>query len=250
MRDRVTSAAALAAVPALAALAPSGSGPDAPLLSAIALVAWACTGWLLLVALLESVSRLPGRVGRLGKVLSCRIAPASVRALVRVALGAGVAATLVAGPVASAALAEDRAPTVAGSASDALDWPGLAPLAAWPTATPAEVPNDAGPDPEAQSSASPDPGPPAASAPHTGEASAPRHVPQPPDAGSETVVVRPGDSLWRIARRSLGPSASDQQVARAWPAWWAANRSVLGDDPGLLHPGDRLTAPLTSLGDS
>ena len=38
------------------------------------------------------------------------------------------------------------------------------------------------------------------------------------------VVVRRGDSLWAIAARHLGPDASDAEIARAWPAWFEANR--------------------------
>jgi nucleoid-associated protein YgaU len=57
------------------------------------------------------------------------------------------------------------------------------------------------------------------------------------------VEVQPGDSLWSITRRALGPGATEERIAQTWPAWWSANRSVVGDDPGLIHPGDRLTAP-------
>jgi nucleoid-associated protein YgaU len=57
------------------------------------------------------------------------------------------------------------------------------------------------------------------------------------------VTVQPGDTLWSLAARHLSADASDEQVAQAWPAWWAANRAVVGADPDLLHPGDRLSAP-------
>jgi nucleoid-associated protein YgaU len=60
------------------------------------------------------------------------------------------------------------------------------------------------------------------------------------------VVVRAGDSLWAIAEaslRSAGRPATDQQVAQAWPRWWAANREAVGDDPDLLHPGTVLRPP-------
>lgn len=57
------------------------------------------------------------------------------------------------------------------------------------------------------------------------------------------VVVRRGDSLWSIAARHLGPDASDAEVARAWPAWFAANRDVVGDDPDVLRPGQLLRVP-------
>ena len=57
------------------------------------------------------------------------------------------------------------------------------------------------------------------------------------------VVVLAGDSLWSIAARHLGPAADATEVAEAWPRWWEANRSVVGDDPDLLLPGQRLVAP-------
>ncbi|WP_284983730.1 LysM peptidoglycan-binding domain-containing protein [Arthrobacter sp. efr-133-TYG-118] len=57
------------------------------------------------------------------------------------------------------------------------------------------------------------------------------------------VVVRRGDSLWSIAARQLGPMASDVDIALHWPKWYAANRHVVGDDPGLLVPGQILHPP-------
>ena len=56
-------------------------------------------------------------------------------------------------------------------------------------------------------------------------------------------LVRPGDSLWRIAS-SLRPGAAPAQVAAAWPLLWRANRDVIGDDPGLIQPGTELTVPM------
>lgn len=57
------------------------------------------------------------------------------------------------------------------------------------------------------------------------------------------VVVRRGDSLWSIARRHLRAGATDAEVARAWPRWYAANRAVIGPDPNLILPGMRLRVP-------
>jgi hypothetical protein len=59
----------------------------------------------------------------------------------------------------------------------------------------------------------------------------------------DRVVVRRGDSLWRIAARHLGAGASDAEVAAEWPRWWHANRREIGADPDLLVPGTRLTPP-------
>ena len=58
------------------------------------------------------------------------------------------------------------------------------------------------------------------------------------------VTVQAGDCLWTIAARALGPEATDAQIAAAWPSWYAANRAVIGADPNLLQPGQRLVAPV------
>jgi hypothetical protein len=54
------------------------------------------------------------------------------------------------------------------------------------------------------------------------------------------LVVRAGDSLWRLAERRLPPAASDGAVTAAWHRLYAANRSVVGPDPDVLHPGQVL----------
>jgi nucleoid-associated protein YgaU len=61
--------------------------------------------------------------------------------------------------------------------------------------------------------------------------------------GVGAVVVRRGDSLWDLAARQLGPDASAADVAAEWPRWYAANRAVIGPDPGRILPGQRLVAP-------
>jgi nucleoid-associated protein YgaU len=73
-----------------------------------------------------------------------------------------------------------------------------------------------------------------------------RPVAAPPRPAAEpaAVVVRPGDTLWAIAARSLPEGAADAQVARACARWHAANRDVVGDDPDLIFPAQRLTPPL------
>jgi hypothetical protein len=57
------------------------------------------------------------------------------------------------------------------------------------------------------------------------------------------VIVAEGDSLWSVAAQHLGAGATDHDVAQEWPRWYRANRDVIGDDPGLLHPGTRLLPP-------
>lgn len=62
-----------------------------------------------------------------------------------------------------------------------------------------------------------------------------------------TVVVRPGDCLWSIAARDLGAGASDAAVDARWRAIYAANHALVGPDPGLVEPGQRLRLPETGL---
>ena len=57
------------------------------------------------------------------------------------------------------------------------------------------------------------------------------------------VVVRAGDTLWAIAQADLGRSADDASTVRAVERWHAANTHVIGPDPDLIHPGQRLTPP-------
>ena len=92
-------------------------------------------------------------------------------------------------------------------------------------------PGPAGPDPSPQRARAE-----AAARLVTGPARAERRV-------ADEVVVRRGDSLWDIAARHLGPDASAADVAVEWPRWHHANRDVIGADPDLLIPGQRLVPP-------
>lgn len=57
------------------------------------------------------------------------------------------------------------------------------------------------------------------------------------------VTVLAGDTLWDIAKKDLGPGASDVEVALHWPRWYQANRSLIGLSPDVLLPGQVLQAP-------
>lgn len=58
-----------------------------------------------------------------------------------------------------------------------------------------------------------------------------------------TLTVEPGDCLWSIAETLLPSGASDSQIDAAWRALYAANASVVGSDPSLIHPGTVLVLP-------
>jgi nucleoid-associated protein YgaU len=46
-----------------------------------------------------------------------------------------------------------------------------------------------------------------------------------------------------VTARYLGPGASASDIAEAWPDWFEANRSVIGDNPDVIRPGQLLVAP-------
>ena len=72
---------------------------------------------------------------------------------------------------------------------------------------------------------------------------APARLPHADPTRPAWVVVSPGDTLWGLARRHLHRGATDAEIARDWPRWYAANRSTIGPDPNLLLPGTRLRVP-------
>ncbi|MEO5851931.1 MAG: LysM peptidoglycan-binding domain-containing protein [Nocardioides sp.] len=79
--------------------------------------------------------------------------------------------------------------------------------------------------------------------PATARPSTVRSGPAPARRQEQRLVVRPGDSLWSLAAVRLGGGATQSQVDAAWRRLYAANRAVVGPDPDLLHPGQRLRVP-------
>jgi len=56
-----------------------------------------------------------------------------------------------------------------------------------------------------------------------------------------SVMVKPGDSLWSIAARLLGPEATDAAIETKLVAIWDMNAARIGTgDPNLIFPGTRL----------
>ena len=199
----------------------------APVVAVVALAAWACAAWLLLVVLVDLASRVPGLTGYAAHRLLERLAPVSVRLAVRSATGLLLAGSVLTS-TAGTALATDLTPgaSLTGAAAPAgtdLDWPTLG---AAPTRTPAAT---TAPAPVGSTG-----GPPSSPPRVTRTAPAP------------TVTVRHGDTLWSLAREQLradGEPATDRQTAAAWPSWWQTNRALVGEDPDLLHPGTVLRVP-------
>lgn len=58
-----------------------------------------------------------------------------------------------------------------------------------------------------------------------------------------SVLVRPGDCLWSIAAHDAGPGASVSAISARVRAIYAANHTLIGADPGLIRPGQRLRLP-------
>ena len=57
-------------------------------------------------------------------------------------------------------------------------------------------------------------------------------------------VVRPGDTLWSIARARLGADAPPAAVAALVEEIWRANSASIGTgDPDLIRAGVRLILP-------
>jgi nucleoid-associated protein YgaU len=77
---------------------------------------------------------------------------------------------------------------------------------------------------------------------HTGdEATNSRTSPSTETDPSATYRVRPGDSLWRIAGRRLGPDATATATAREVTRLWERNRQRIGTgNPDLIFPGQTL----------
>lgn len=71
----------------------------------------------------------------------------------------------------------------------------------------------------------------------------PARARQTPGTAHAGVTVLAGDTLWDIAARDLGPSASDVEVALHWPRWYQANKAQIGENPNILLPGQILTPP-------
>lgn len=68
-----------------------------------------------------------------------------------------------------------------------------------------------------------------------------------------TVVVEPGDHLWKISEaelaRRLGRSAGADEVAPYWLSVIDANRDALhSGDPDLIYPGELITLPAPTAG--
>lgn len=183
-------------------------GPDVLIGSAAGLLAWAVWAWGALGLALTAASALPGIVGGASRLILRVVLPAGARRSAALLLGLGLGLTA---PLAAVLPAVGPVASAAASTdTDVPDWPGA-------TTGQTTVPDW-----------------PAGTTPAESRPTADR-------------VVVPGDCLWHIAADSLlgelGRLPSDREVAVAVDAWWRANADVIGPDPDLLVPGQRLRAP-------
>lgn len=237
-----TAGAAAALLAAGTAEQLAATGARAPLGEAVPVLATGAgavvTGWLAVVLLLGAVAALPRRPGPAGALpaLARRCAPR---------LAPRVAAVLTGAVVAAAGTASAQAvpsPTAVA--------PGApCPTASVPTASAIPVPWLDQPAEHASSRAGDGPASvprpdltrrPGGASPATADV-----APAGERAGQRppTIEVVAGDTLWELAAAHLPAGATDADVARAWPRWHAANREVIGPDPDLLLPGQRLRLP-------
>lgn len=229
--------------------APSATAaPDADVVLGCAWLAWALAGYLAVAIAATALSHVIAGLGLSSDPLAT-LAPARLRRLVEKAITLSVAATLLGTSSAATASVAMRHASIGHhgprpAASGALDWPGLAePVRPVSRDTPRSPARSAGATSSVNSAPQPHPAPRHHKA-HLGLASGGATTSPPPSATSRgDVVVRAGDSLWSIASRHLGPGASAQATAIAWHQWYAANRHVVGDDPDLIFPGQRLRQP-------
>lgn len=221
---------------------PALADPADVLLLGCCLSGAALTAWLGLGSAAAALATLPGAWGRFGDAIAARIAPAAVRRLVGFLLGTTLVAAFAPGTAVALGPGTPAgwSPTAARSAALLLgaDASSGSPVPA--AADPGFHPTVADPIPAPEPGFTPLPAP-----------TVPTSLgPLGPAAGSpdaERYIVRAGDCLWDIAARHLGPSASAQQVAAAWPLWYAANRAVIGADPDALEPGQALVIPAPAL---
>ncbi len=233
----LTGACAAGALHALPGSSAPGVDPSATLVGTAAALAAAGSAWLTFGLLVTVIAGAPGRIGEAARALRDRCAPAVVQRWAAVLLGASVGAGVLPGTAVASVQVADPVPGWSGAA----DGPVRAGAA---TQAPSPPPRTGSGKPPASA---PSPGwvprrPPARSSADAGLLTGhPRAV----DRRRDVVVTR-GDTLWSIAAAHLGAGAGDAEISRAWPRWYAANRSAIGPDPHDLRPGTRLRPPAST----
>jgi LysM repeat protein len=206
--------------PAQLLRAAASGDPDEIVLCLVGALAVMTYGWLVGCLAITAATALPGWLGQAARSAQAVLVPICVRRLVAGVLGAGMAFA----PLTATSAAPAGSTASALSDHDSGDQSGVIPN---PLQASASSPGVSGVLPKMNTPARP------------------HHATTPPrgDGRPNIVVVRPGDTLWGIAAEHLGGHPRAAVVAAEWPRWWAANRVVIGSDPDLIHPGQRLRTP-------
>lgn len=243
----VVAAARLARTRVGALLGPTPPSVDEVVVLGAAVLSLALSLWLLLALAVSAAAHLPGLPGRVSGALARRIAPVAVRRLAAIAVGVGVVGSGVATTASPATAAP--APVLAAAVDDDVPSPAFAPTVTRAPSSSASTPTA----PTAGTAVVPTLSEVAVRNERPGWVPSASSVRRPADArlvtgparesvGGEVVVHR-GDCLWDIVAAHLGPSATDDDIVREWPRWYAANRDVIGDDPDRITPGLVLHTP-------
>lgn len=231
---------------AMPAPVPSGLLLDTAVTAATHLVLSVLAGWLAVAVLAAAARRAAGGRPRLAALLDRSLAvlvPGLAGRLLRAAVGigavgAGLAAPLVGGPTAVAAVLEGHPRTGAGPVAPAT---AVVHPSGVPSAPPAPVATTTRTPHTLRAASGPRPDPlslwPLSAPAHRGTDSGLA-------AGTRDVVVLRGDSLWAIAARHLPTGSSAARIDAAWRRVYALNRAVVGADPDTLQPGQILHVPL------
>jgi hypothetical protein len=201
--------------------------PVAPLLAALALLAEALIGYVLVMLVLRSLGALPGSAGRLALRAALLASPVMARRLLDLLVGGtllaqATLATIPEPPSGPRTGAVHITQTASRTLSGAFD---RAASRSGPPVTDTE-PVEARPSP--RRSAAPLP-------PWLGGG---------PSRPAPGYTVAAGDTLWGIAAARLAPAQrSLAGVDRYWQEIYRANRAVVGADPNLIRPGMRLDVP-------
>jgi nucleoid-associated protein YgaU len=275
-RALLLAAAALAAATLIWAARPAtptaSASAETDVVRGCAWVAWILAGYITLAVAAAALEQVAA-VGGLAAAWLSRCSPPRLRQLVHLAVTASLAVTVVGAGAGAPAMAAagHHVTTTRGPGPDAgsgaLDWPGLtdpAPLAAptlppRPSASAAPIATrrpttSSGPTPAPTHgvTAIHDPTAPARGRPgrhhraELGLVGGPRTAARLPPLPDGDIVVQAGDTLWSIATRALAPGSSATDITAEWHQWYAANHDVIGADPGLIYPGQRLRPPAST----
>lgn len=249
------------------------AGPADGILLLTALSGTLLSLWLGLGMALSALSALPGALGQTCRRLAARVAPAAMRKVVAFVLGTTLTAALVPGTaiahtggvsggvVRGGVVATSRQASRPGSSGIAVAAPDASfrfvtqsPTGHSVRTVPhsirtaphhvravspsiSAVPPSVRTEPQAIDNAAHDSAPPPSWLP---ERPPSRTM---PGARTGDVVVLRGDTLWSIAERHLGPTATAADIEAEWPRWLTANHEVIGDDADLILPGQLLRPP-------